>query len=63
MLSPVHEYYHRTQLSNFTTSSTDATAGFSNEQVNAGTNIIWPILVNHVLTVDEWATGLTKQSA
>ncbi|PVH93143.1 Isochorismatase hydrolase [Periconia macrospinosa] len=45
--------YHTTMLK-------DATAGFTTEQKDAATEIIWPLFANRVTTVGEWARGLDK---
>jgi hypothetical protein len=36
----------------------DCTAGFSIEQKNAATDLIWPLFANEVLTVGEWVETL-----
>ncbi|KIW90255.1 uncharacterized protein Z519_08899 [Cladophialophora bantiana CBS 173.52] len=36
----------------------DATAGFSTEQKNAATQLIWPLFANRILTVSEWVKSL-----
>jgi len=38
----------------------DATAGFTTEQKNAATEIIWPLFANEVKTVGEWIATLKK---
>ncbi|KAI5474366.1 hypothetical protein MNV49_003490 [Pseudohyphozyma bogoriensis] len=39
----------------------DATAGFSTEQKDAATNLIWPLFANRVLTTDEWVATLKSK--
>jgi len=38
----------------------DATAGFTNEQKDAATELIWPLFAHEVLTVAEWIEKLEK---
>jgi nicotinamidase-related amidase len=38
----------------------DATAGFTIEQKNAATDLIWPLFANEVKTVKEWIATLEK---
>ncbi|CAG8956846.1 hypothetical protein HYFRA_00012301 [Hymenoscyphus fraxineus] len=38
----------------------DATAGFSVEQKDAATELIWPLFANRVLAVDEWIESLEE---
>jgi len=45
--------YHVTMLS-------DATAGFTNEQADAATKLIWPLFAHEVKTVDEWIKTLEE---
>ena len=37
----------------------DATAGFTTEQKNAATELIWPLFANKVITVGEWIKSLS----
>jgi hypothetical protein len=39
---------------------TDCTAGFSKDQVDAATGLIWPLFANEVMTVGEWVATLAK---
>ncbi|KAJ5261182.1 hypothetical protein N7478_011777 [Penicillium angulare] len=41
----------------------DATAGFSTELKDAATEIVWPTLVESVLTVDQWAAEAKTKDA
>jgi nicotinamidase-related amidase len=43
--------YHTTMLK-------DTTAGFTTEQKDAATELIWPLFANKVTTVREWVEGL-----
>ncbi|KAH8817358.1 Isochorismatase-like protein [Xylogone sp. PMI_703] len=45
---------HAGELGYTVTLIKDATAGFSNALKDAATDLIWPIIVEEVLTVDEW---------
>jgi hypothetical protein len=36
----------------------DTTAGFTTEQKDAATELIWPLFANKVTTVREWVEGL-----
>jgi hypothetical protein len=38
----------------------DATAGFSTEQKNAATELIWPLFAHEVKRVEEWIGTLDK---
>ena len=38
----------------------DATGGWTREQVEAATELIWPLFANRVCTVGEWVEGLEK---
>lgn len=40
------------------TPSSNATAGFTIEQKDAAVNLIWPLLVERVMTVEEWADSI-----
>lgn len=39
---------------------TNATAGFTLEQKDAATELIWPVVFEKVITVEEWAATLEK---
>jgi nicotinamidase-related amidase len=36
----------------------DATAGFTTEQKDAATELIWPLFANKVMTVKDWIESL-----
>lgn len=40
----------------------DCTAGFSIQQKQAATDLIWPLFANKVTTVEEWADSLGKEA-
>lgn len=39
----------------------DCTAGFTVEQSQVATDIVWPLFANKVTTVDEWTNGFDVQ--
>ncbi|OQE26814.1 hypothetical protein PENSTE_c005G04965 [Penicillium steckii] len=41
----------------------DATAGFSKQLKDAATDLVWPTLVEDVLTVDQWTSLQKKKDA
>jgi hypothetical protein len=41
---------------------TDATAGFSTVAKDAAAQLIWPIIVEEVMTVEEWIASLKGES-
>jgi hypothetical protein len=41
--------------------STDATAAFSIELEKVATNIVWPVIADQVMTVDQWVSSATKE--
>jgi hypothetical protein len=41
---------------------TDATAGFSTVAKDAAAQLIWPIIVEEVMTVEEWIASLNGES-
>jgi len=39
----------------------DATAGFTVEQTDAATELVWPLFAHEVKTVEEWAAKLVQK--
>jgi hypothetical protein len=47
--------YHVTMLK-------DATAGWTTEQKDAATDLIWPLFAQEVTTVGEWVANVEKKA-
>lgn len=43
--------------------STDATAGFSTAMKDAATQLIWPVIVDEVLSTQDWLASLGQTSS